>query len=122
MKNRFIQIPFRKGHSGGVAEIDDIDKHIKDKIIDILFTIPGERVNLPEYGCRIRDLVFEGNSEVLEAATKFNVYHSLRCWMGEEVEIEDVTVFNEEETLFIQIFYRRLDSRIPSRLEVAYKL
>ncbi len=122
MKSRFIQIPFRKGHSGGVAEIDDIDNHIKNKIIQVLFTIPGERVNLPEFGCRLRDLVFEGNSEVLASATRFNIFRSLTRWMGEEVEIENVKVFGEEETLYIQIFYRRLDNRIPDRLEVAYKL
>ena len=122
MKSRFLQIPFRKGHAGGAAEIDDIDQHIKDKMIQVLFTIPGERVNLPEFGCRLRDLVFEGNNEVLASATRFTIFQSLTRWMGEEVEIENVKVFSEEETLYIQIFYSRLDNRIPSELEVAYSL
>ncbi len=122
MESRFLYLPFRKGHSGGAAEIDDIDQHIKDKMMQVLFTIPGERVNLPEFGCGLRDLVFEGNNEVLEATVQFNVFRALTRWMGDEVKIEEVNVFHEEEALFIQIFYRRLDNRIPARLEVAYKL
>jgi phage baseplate assembly protein W len=124
MKSRFLQIPFRKGHAGGLAEIEDIDQHIKDKIMQVLFTIPGERVNLPEFGCRLRDLVFEGNNEILRSAVTFNISRSLTRWMGEEVKIEGVRVDSDEEDgiLYIQIFYHRLDDRIPNRLEVAYKL
>jgi uncharacterized protein len=122
MQSRFLQFPFRKGHSGGGAEIDNIDQHIKDKMMQILFTIPGERVNLPDFGCGLRDLVFEGNNEVLVAAVRFKISRSLSRWIGEEVAIDKVEVFSEEEVLYIQIIYHRLDNRIPDRLEVAYKL
>jgi uncharacterized protein len=122
MESRFLQFPFRKGHAGGAAEIGDIDQHIKDKMMQILFTIPGERVNLPDFGCGLRDLVFEGNNEVLAAAARFKIFRSLSRWIGEEAAIDKVDVFSEEEVLYIQIFYHRLDNRIPDRLEVAYKL
>jgi uncharacterized protein len=124
MKSRFLQIPFRKGHSGGFAEIADADLHIKNKIMQVLFTIPGERVNLPEFGCRLRDLVFEGNNEVLRAAVTYSISRSLTRWMGEEVKIENVKVDSDEEegVLYIQIFYQRLDNRVPDTLEIAYKL
>ena len=122
MASRFLPFPFRKGHAGGAAEISDIDKHIKDKMMQILFTIPGERVNLPDFGCGLRDLVFEGNNQILVSTTRFKIHRALTRWIGEEVEIEGVEVFNEEETLFIQIFYKRLDNRIANRLEVAFKL
>jgi phage baseplate assembly protein W len=122
MNSRFLSIPFRKGHAGGLSETSDVDRHIKDKMIQVLFTIPGERVNLPEFGCGIRDLIFEGNNEILVSAATFTITRSLNRWMGEEVGIEDVNVFSEEEVLYILISYYRLDNRIPGRLEVAYKL
>ncbi|CAB1080585.1 hypothetical protein D1AOALGA4SA_8265 [Olavius algarvensis Delta 1 endosymbiont] len=122
MKSRFLQLPFRRGHAGGAAEIDDIDRHIKDKMMQILFTIPGERVNLPDFGCGLYDLLFEGNNQVLVSTARFKIQRALTRWIGDEVEIEGVEVFHEEETLYIQIFYRRLDNRIPDRLEIAYKL
>jgi len=122
LKSRFLQLPFRRGHAGGAAEIDDIDRHIKDKMMQILFTIPGERVNLPDFGCGLYDLLFEGNNQVLVSTARFKIQRALTRWIGDEVEIEGVEVFHEEETLYIQIFYRRLDNRIPDRLEIAYKL
>lgn len=122
MKSRFLQLPFRRGHAGGAAEIDDIDRHIKDKMMQILFTIPGERVNLPDFGCGLYDLLFEGNNQVLVSTARFKIQRALTRWIGDEVDIEGVEVFHEEETLYIQIFYRRLDNRIPDRLEIAYKL
>lgn len=122
MKSRFLQLPFRRGHAGGAAEIDDIDRHIKDKMMQILFTIPGERVNLPDFGCGLYDLLFEGNNQVLVSTARFKIQRALTRWIGDEVQIEGVEVFHEEETLYIQIFYRRLDNRIPDRLEIAYKL
>jgi len=122
LKSRFLQLPFRRGHAGGAAEIDDIDRHIKDKMMQILFTIPGERVNLPDFGCGLYDLLFEGNNQVLVSTARFKIQRALTRWIGDEVQIEGVEVFHEEETLYIQIFYRRLDNRIPDRLEIAYKL
>ncbi len=122
VESQFLQMPFAKGHSGGAAQIDDIDQHIKDKMMQVLFTVPGERVNLPDFGCGIRDIVFEGNNEALAAAVRYKIFKALTRWMGKEVKINTVNVFNEDETLFIQIMYQRLDKRIPERLEVAYKL
>ncbi|MBI4650387.1 GPW/gp25 family protein [Candidatus Desantisbacteria bacterium] len=122
MKSRFLEIPFKKGSSGGAAETGDINKHIKNKLIQVLFTIPGERVNLPGFGCRIRDLVFEPNNEIMTSAVNFQVSQELNKWMGDEVKIESVNVFSEEEVLYIQIFYSRLDDRIQQKLEVGYKL
>jgi len=92
--------------------------------MQVLFTIPGERVNLPEFGCRLRDLVFEGNNEVLRSVVTFTISRSLTRWMGQEVKIENVKVDSDEEEgiLYIQIFYQRLDNRVPDTLEIAYKL
>jgi phage baseplate assembly protein W len=124
MKSRFLQIPFQKGHTGGLAETNDIDLHIKNKIMQVLFTIPGERVNLPEFGCRLRDLVFEGNNEVLRSAVTYTIFRSLTRWMGQEVRIDNVKVDSDEDegVLYIQILYERLSDRVPDVLELAYKV
>ena len=53
---------------------------------------------------------------------RYKIFKAVTRWMGDEVKIDAVNVFNEDETLFIQIFYQRLDKRIAERLEVAYKL
>ncbi|WP_114649089.1 GPW/gp25 family protein [Pseudothauera hydrothermalis] len=38
---------------GRIAGLD----HIRQSILDILTTYPGERIMRPEYGCRLRDLI-----------------------------------------------------------------
>ena len=43
------------------------DEAIRGKIIQVLFTAPGERVNLPEFGCGLFNLVFEPNDAILAA-------------------------------------------------------
>ena len=49
------------------------EQHIKQLIEQLLFTMPGERVNLPDFGTPIAQLVFSPGSEGLIAATQFMV-------------------------------------------------
>ena len=58
--------PFKIGVDGRVASVTG-DDNIRGKIIQVLFTSPGERVNMPEFGCGLRDLVFDPNNEILDA-------------------------------------------------------
>ena len=49
------------------------DDHIRDLIEQVLFTSPGERVNRPDFGSGIIQLVFAPNSTELATATQFQV-------------------------------------------------
>jgi phage baseplate assembly protein W len=73
----------------------------------VLSTYPGERPMRPEFGCRLRDYVFE--SATVETAARLNreVQNSLRRWEP-RVDIERVTVTPddyEHNLLFIDIQY-----------------
>jgi uncharacterized protein len=73
----------------------------------ILSTYPGERPMRPEFGCRLRDFVFE--SATVETAARLNreVQTSLRRWEP-RVDIEKVDVTPdpyERNLLFIDIQY-----------------
>lgn len=104
--------PFRIDVAGRAATEDD-DAHLRSMIRAVLFTNPGERVNLPEFGAGLRRLVFEPNSEVVAAATQFLVHGSLQRWLGDLIEIRDVRVTSDEERLHVDIAYvRRLDGRL----------
>ncbi|RPE72552.1 hypothetical protein EDC62_0243 [Tibeticola sediminis] len=43
-------------HRAAGRRIAGLD-HIRQSILDILTTYPGERIMRPEYGCRLRDLI-----------------------------------------------------------------
>jgi uncharacterized protein len=86
------------------------DDHVRDMIYQVLFTSPGERVNRPDFGCGLLQLVFEPNSEVLATATQFFVQGSLQRWLADVVQVEQVEVTNEDGKLIVVVDYTRLDT------------
>ena len=66
------------------------DDHIRDLIEQVLFTAPGERVNRPNFGSGLLQLVFAPNSDELAAATQFLVQGALQQWLGDLIQVEGV--------------------------------
>ncbi|HEX5864128.1 MAG TPA: GPW/gp25 family protein [Casimicrobiaceae bacterium] len=89
------------------------DAHIRDLIEQVLFTAPGERVNRPDFGSGLMQLVFAPNSDELAAATQFLVQGALQQWLGDLIEVEEVEARSEDSTLRVTVQYRvrRTDER-----------
>ncbi|MFX0194746.1 MAG: GPW/gp25 family protein [Candidatus Hodarchaeota archaeon] len=111
--------PFKIGVDGHVASLTG-DENIRAKMIQVLFTSPGERVDMPEFGCGLRDLVFEPNNPVLAATTEFTVRKSLERWLGDEILVEALEVKDEEENLFITIVYMRKDTLERQAIKITF--
>lgn len=100
-----IDYPFRFDSSGRTATTGS-DEHIRDLIEQVLFTIPGERVNRPTFGTNLMQLVFAPNSPELAATTQFLVQGALQEWLGELIQVEAVQVTSEDATLAVVVQYR----------------
>lgn len=83
------------------------DEAIRGKIIQVLFTAPGERVNLPEFGCGLFNLVFEANNFVLAASMQFTIGQALTRWLRDEILVNGVDVTADEERVFAEISYTK---------------
>lgn len=83
----------------------DDDRHIRDMIEQVLFTAPGERVNRPDLGSGLLQLVFEPNSDELAITTQFMVQAALQQWLGDIIEVNNVTVSNEDSSLSVTVAY-----------------
>jgi len=83
------------------------DEAIRGKIIQVLFTAPGERVNLPEFGCGLFNLVFEPNNTILAAAMEFTVGQALTRWLRDDIVVDGVNVKSSEETITIEVAYTK---------------
>lgn len=59
--------------------IDGID-HLRQSIIDILTTYPGERIMRPEYGSRVRDLIDRPVNAQWLADLYFEVAYAIARW------------------------------------------
>jgi phage baseplate assembly protein W len=89
----------------GVIATTGYNQHIEQLIEQILFTMPGERVNLPNFGTGITQLIFNpGNTEMV-AATQFLVQGALQQWLGNLIQVQAVQVVAEDSTLNITIQY-----------------
>src|SRR5262249_46637004 len=100
--------PFRINELGQVAPLDG-DDNIRAKVLQVLLTSPGERVHLPEFGCGLRDLVFDPNNEVLAATTEFTITKALQQWLSDDILVQSVDVSNDDGELLIEVAYVRRD-------------
>src|SRR4051795_2842307 len=103
----FLDYPYGIGADGTARKTTDAD-HLRDLIVQVLLTNPGERVNLPEFGVGIQRLVFAPSSEALRGSTQFLVTTNLRRWPGDRIDVERVDVGSvpgEEETVAIEIVF-----------------
>ncbi len=105
----FLDHPFHFDAKGRTATTD-ADDHVQDMIFQVLFTNPGERVNRPDFGCGLSQLVFMPNSDALATATQFMVQGSLQRWLADVIQVEQVLVTSEEERLVVDVAYVRLDN------------
>ena len=60
--------------------------HVDQMIRQLLLTDPGERVNLPQFGCGLRSLVFAPNSDALAATVQLRVIQGLQPVAGRHRE------------------------------------
>ena len=97
-----IDFPFDFNNRGRTADTDD-SKHIRDMIEQVLFTSPGERLNRPAFGSGLMQLVFQPNSSELATATQFLVQGALQQWLGTLIQVDEVTVENEDLSLSITV-------------------
>jgi phage baseplate assembly protein W len=99
-----IAHPITVTHEGLIATTS-YNEHIKQMIEQLLFTIPGERVNLPDFGTPISRLVFSPGSTELAAATQFLIQGALQQWMGQLIQVQAVQVTVSDATLNVSIGY-----------------
>jgi uncharacterized protein len=96
--------PFAFDWSGRAAT-NDGDPHLQSMIMAVLFTAPGERVNRPEFGCGIKQLLFAPLDETLAAATQQMIQGALLRWLGDLILVEAVDVRAADATLSIHIVF-----------------
>jgi uncharacterized protein len=82
------------------------DAHIRDLIEQLLFTTPGERVNRPDFGSGLLQLVFAPATPEMAATTQFLVQAGLQQWLGDRIQVEDVEVSVDDSTVRVVVVYR----------------
>jgi uncharacterized protein len=95
---------------GKTAEANT-DEHIKGMIEQVLFTAPGERVNRPDFGCGLLQLVFEPLSEKMTITTQYLVQGALNQWLGDLIAVNEVEVVAYDGSVQVNVSYIVLRSQ-----------
>jgi len=106
---RYLDFPYAIDTRGRTATTG-VDDHVRDLILQVLFTAPGERVNRPDFGCGVRQLAFQPNSDALATATQQLIQGALQRWLQSVISVEAVRVEVRDASLEITVSYLRLDT------------
>ena len=101
----YVDYPYHFDVRGRTAETDTSD-HIRDLIEQVLFTAPGERVMLPDFGCGVAQLVFAPNAFELASATQVLIQSALQRWLGALIVVRNVNVEATDATLSVTVTFR----------------
>jgi len=99
-----IDFPFHFDERGRAAGTDD-DDHIRDMIEQLLFTNPGERVNRPNFGSGLLQMVFAPNSPEVAAALQFTMQAALQQWLGDVIQVQALNVTSQDAALRVELQY-----------------
>jgi len=112
---RHLAFPFRIAPDGRTAAPASDADHVRDELLQLLLTSPGERPFLPEFGGGVRRLVFEPTSDVLRGVVKARITQAISRWLGHRLTLEALEVEFAGELIEITVKYRpagSADSRV----------
>ena len=90
---------------GRLRQEPDYDEYIRQLIKQVIFTDPGERINLPAFGGGVRRLIFAPNSLAGASLAQTLIYQSLTTWLGTVIKVNDVKTEAANEKLLITVDY-----------------
>lgn len=99
-----IDYPFHFDSKGRTA-ITSKEDHIRDMIEEFIFTSPGERVNRPDFGSGIMQMVFAPNSPELATALQYTIQAGLQQYLGDLIEIQELQVSSDDSVLNVILRY-----------------
>jgi uncharacterized protein len=103
----------------------DYPTHVDQMVRQLLLTTPGERVNLPQFGCGLRSLVFAPNTDALEATVQLRVLQGLNRWLAGVVNVVDVVIggpdgaVTEPGTLEVTVRYTLIETQTNQSVTVS---
>jgi len=100
----YIDFPYHFDRRGRTA-LADCDNHVREMIEQLLFTSPGERVNRPDFGSGLLQMVFAPNSPEVAAALQFTLQAALQRYLGDVITVSALQVTSEDATLTVDISY-----------------
>jgi phage baseplate assembly protein W len=101
-----LSFPFRISADGRTEQVQSLQEHVRDELIQLLLTNPGERPYLPAFGGGARRLVFDAAGATTAAMAKAMISQALTRWLQERVTLDQLDVRANDVTLTVDLTYR----------------
>jgi phage baseplate assembly protein W len=101
---RALYTPFQIGALGQPRGASR-ERAIQQQIEQVLFTLPGERVNRPDFGCGVQRLVFAGATAEIAAAAEYVIRVGLTRFLSDVIRVDAVRVTADDASLFVDVLY-----------------
>lgn len=108
-----MNVNFPYQFDGRGRTLDPLADYLRQLVEQVLFTSPGERVNLPDFGSGLLQLPFAPNSVEMAAATQFTVQSALQKWLGSYIKVQSVVATADESKLTVTVTYAPLSTGVP---------
>jgi Bacteriophage baseplate protein W len=105
-----VNFPFQFNGAGGTA--DPLADYLNQLVEQVLFTSPGERVNLPDFGSGLLQMLFSPTSPEIATATQFTVQGALQKWLSGQIKVQSVAATSVESTLTVTVTYTPLNTGV----------
>lgn len=106
-----LSFPYQFDGRGRTQEVS-LEDYVKQLVEQVLFTSPGERVNLPDFGSGLLQLPFAPNRVEMAAATQFAVQAALQKWLGSYVKVQSVVASAQDAVLSVTVTYAPLSTDV----------
>ena len=102
-----LSFPLRAGGNQDFQMTKTSLEQAQHNIRNLILTYPGERVNQPEFGCRLRDLLFEQIDDELPNRIEEEVRRSIAQWLPyvNVVTVDTLTEEGDKNKVFVQVKY-----------------
>ena len=105
------RFPFGFDAANGGLAMSEFERNIQESITVILGTKPGERQMLPDFGCRIHELMFAPNTRATATLVAYHVEEALGRWEP-RIEVTKVdAVPDEAGVIRVMVHYRIKSTR-----------
>lgn len=113
-----VAFPLAVDQHGGTARTGRAE-HLRDLVEQVLFTAPGERVNRPDLGAGVAQLLFSAATPEVAATTRMLVQGTLQQWLGDVIDVLGVETTVEDTLVVVEVAYRERRTGTAGLLRVA---
>jgi hypothetical protein len=106
-----IYFPYQFDGRGRTQEAS-LQDYLNQLVHQVLFTSPGERVNVPDFGSGLLQLPFAPNSVEMAAATQVTVQAALQKWLANYIKVQSVVASAQEAVLTVTVTYTPLNTGV----------